>query len=70
MKKRLNMITIEDEDLSVCLGIGLGMINMRKTKMRWLFLLSVIDAGRSMLCVGDETHRRGITHRMEIIHRA
>jgi hypothetical protein len=33
-------------------------------------LLRVIHAGRSMLCAGDETHRRGVVHRMEIRHRA
>jgi hypothetical protein len=52
------------------IGHGLGMINIRRTKKRGLLLLSVIYVGRSMLCEGDEMHRRGIVHRMEIRHRA
>jgi hypothetical protein len=46
------------------------MINIRRTEKRWLLLLRVIHAGRSMLCAAAEMHRRGIAHRMEIIHRA
>jgi hypothetical protein len=56
MNKRLKMIAREDKELSVCLGKGLGMINMLKIEKRWLLLLSVIHAGRSMLCGGDETY--------------
>jgi hypothetical protein len=33
-------------------------------------LLRVIHAGRSMLCAAAEMHRRGIAHRMEMLHRA
>jgi hypothetical protein len=32
--------------------------------------VELIHAGRSMLCEGAETHRRGVAHRMEIRHRA
>jgi hypothetical protein len=46
------------------------MINICRTKKRWLLLLRVIHAGRSMLCAGAEMHRRGIAHRMEMVHRA
>jgi hypothetical protein len=45
------------------------MINIRRKKKRWFLLLSMIYVGRSMLCEGDETHRRGVAHRMEIRHR-
>jgi hypothetical protein len=62
MKNKLRMITREDEELSVCPGRGLGMINMHRTKKRWLLLLRVIHAGRSMLCARDEMHRRGVAH--------
>jgi hypothetical protein len=47
------------------------MINIRRTEKRWLLLLSVIHASRSMLCAVAEMHRRGIAHRMDIMaHRA
>jgi hypothetical protein len=46
------------------------MINICRTKKRWLLLLIVIHAGRSMLCTAAEAHRRGIAHRMEMVHRA
>jgi hypothetical protein len=48
----------EGEELSVCPGRGLGMINMRRTEKRWLLLLSVIHAGRSMQCAGDEAQKK------------
>jgi hypothetical protein len=62
MKNRLRMIAREDEELSVCPGRGLGMINMCRTEKRWLLLLRVIHVGRSMLCARDEMHRRGVVH--------
>jgi hypothetical protein len=46
------------------------MINIRRTKKRWLLLLIVIHAGRSRLCAGAEAHRRGVAQRMEMVHRA
>jgi hypothetical protein len=46
------------------------MINIRRTEKRWLLLLRVIHAGRSMLCAGAEAHRRGVVHRREMLHRA
>jgi hypothetical protein len=70
MKNRLRMIAREDEELSVCPGRGLGMINMHRTEKRWLLLLSVIHASRSRLCAAAEMHRRVIAHRMDMAHRA
>jgi hypothetical protein len=46
------------------------MINMHRIEKRWFLLLCVINVGRSMLCAGAETHKRGIAHRMEIRHRS
>jgi hypothetical protein len=46
------------------------MINIRRTKKRWLHFLSVLDAARSMLCAVDETHKRGIENRMEMTRKA
>jgi hypothetical protein len=46
------------------------MINIRIIENKCLLMLIVIDAGRSMLCAAAETHRRGIVHIIEIIHRA
>jgi hypothetical protein len=69
MKNILRMIAREDEELSVFPSRGLGMINMCRTKKRWLLLLSVIHASRSRLCATTEMHRRGIAHRMDMAHR-
>jgi hypothetical protein len=65
----LSLIAREDEELSVCPGRGLGMINMHKTEKIWLLLLSVIHASRSRLCAATDMHKRGIAHRMDIMHR-
>jgi hypothetical protein len=46
------------------------MINIRRTEKRRLLLLSVIHASRSRLCAAAEMHRRGIVHRMDMVHRA
>jgi hypothetical protein len=46
------------------------MINIHRTEKRWFLLLIVIHAGRSRLCAGVEAHRRGVVHRMEMVHRA
>jgi hypothetical protein len=46
------------------------MINIHRTEKRWLLMLRVIHVGRSMLCAGAEVHRRGVAHRMEMLHRA
>jgi hypothetical protein len=62
MKNRLRMIAREEEELSVCPGKELGMINMRRTEKCWLLILRVIHAVRSMLCARYEMHRRGIAH--------
>ena len=69
MKNKLNIIAREDEELGVQYDRGLGTINLRRTKKRWLLLLRVIYVGRRMLCTVAETHRRGIALRMDMAHR-
>ena len=62
MKNRLRMIAREYEELSVCPGRGLGMLNMCRTEKSKFVLFIVIHAGRIMLCARAETHRRGVAH--------
>jgi hypothetical protein len=45
MKNRLRMIAREDEELSVCPGRGLGMINICKTEKRWLLFVESYSCG-------------------------
>ena len=52
------------------IGHGLGMINIRRTEKRGLLMLRVIHAIRSMLCAAAEMHRRGIAHKMDMVHKA
>jgi hypothetical protein len=52
------------------IGHRISVINICRIEKRGFLLLSVIYAGRSMLCEGAQMHKRGIVHRMEIRHRA
>jgi hypothetical protein len=45
------------------------MINISRTEKIWFLRLRVIDAGRSMLCIAAEVHRRGVAHGMEMLHK-
>jgi hypothetical protein len=70
MTNRLSITTKEDDELHVGSRRGIGIIKRRRTKKTCGLLLSVFDAGRSMLCARVEAHRRGVVHRMERRHRA
>jgi len=45
MKNRLRMIAREDEELGVCPGRGLGMINMRRIEKRVLSSVESYSCG-------------------------
>jgi hypothetical protein len=46
------------------------MINIRRTEKIGLLLLKVFCASKRIVCTGAEMHRRGIAHRMDMVHRA